>query len=241
MSHEIILETLKSILKKKKVSYRELANGIGMSESGLKKLLTAKDISMNRLSQITSFLGISLTDLMALAEEEEIRDVTLTSNQEKALLKDEGLLRVLWRVCIENKSHEEVQKLEGITSRKLTSSLLKLENLDLIRMTPEGKVISVHGQLYRWTSDSKLVKKLNQSWSKKVLADSLDTQANEQRKHRLCYLQLTHDSRKDFIGKLNDVIDEYARVSKVEKLKYPKGQLQDTSLLVANTFKGLLD
>lgn len=241
MSHEIILETLKFILKKKKISYKVLAIEIGMSESGLKKLLTANDISINRLTQITTFLGINLADLMNLAQEEEIKDIKLTEKQEKALLENETLLRVLWRFCVENKSEEEVLKLEGLTAKKLNSSLLKLENLDLIKITSYGKIVSVHGELYRWVGGSRLLKKLNQNWSKKVLNESLKDKQKDELGHRLSYFQLERKTKIEFINKLNDLVDEYARYSKLEKLKYPKNQLEDTSFLYSMVSKSLLD
>lgn len=239
MNHQIILETLKRTLKNKKTSYNTLANEIGMSESGLKKLLNAKDISLNRLTQITNVIGVSLSDLMDLAYEEEVKSVELSKNQESALLADNTLLRVFWRMSVENKSEEETIKTEKITRKKLTSCILKLENLDLIKSTKSGKIISIHGGMYRWTNKGRLVKKLNYDWSERTLNKTLKNL--EQSFHQLSFLQLSHESKKQLFEKLQDLSDEFARVSRRDKMKWANKDLSPISLLLAATPTGPLD
>ncbi|MEZ4742917.1 MAG: helix-turn-helix transcriptional regulator [Bdellovibrionota bacterium] len=239
MSHEIIIETLKNVLKDKKINYKFLANEIGMSESGLKKMLTAKDISLNRLTQITDTLGIQLTDLINLAYDEEINNVTLSNKQENALLSDFLLFRVLWRMSIENRNKEETIHLEGITHKKLTSCLLKLENLDLIRINKAGKVISTHKGLYRWNKNSNFVNELNTKWSQSTLNDALKDDQNNL--HQLSYIQLSQKSKKKLFSRLNEVVDEFARISRREKIKYPISKIESIRLLIAASNKSFLD
>jgi len=239
MNHQIVLEALKKTLKNKKMSYKVLADEIGMSESGLKKLLNAKDISLNRLSQITNALGVSLADLMDLAHEEDVKSIRLSKNQEKALLADNTLLRVLWRMTVENKNEAETIKIEKITRKTLTSSLLKLENLDLIRPIKSGKVVSVHNEIYRWANEGKLVQKINQDWSITTLNKTLKNL--DQSFHQLSFLQLSSKSKKQLMARLQELADEFARTARRDKMKLANKDLLPVSLLIAAAPTGPLD
>ena len=119
MSHKLIVQTLKQILKTKKINYKQLGEEIGMSESGLKKLFTAEDISLSRLNQIADVVGISLSEILRVAEEEEVKNVQLTAKQEEALFADHALFRILWLLTVEEKSIENISKLEKIAVDKI--------------------------------------------------------------------------------------------------------------------------
>ncbi len=67
METEQILKVLKLILKNKKIKYIEASKELGMSESGFKKLMTSKDISIQRLNQICELVDISTADLLNLS------------------------------------------------------------------------------------------------------------------------------------------------------------------------------
>ena len=47
MSHKLIVQTLKQILKTKKINYKQLGEEIGMSESGLKRRHLIKSTEPN--------------------------------------------------------------------------------------------------------------------------------------------------------------------------------------------------
>ena len=62
----VISLKIKKIMKAKKLKYSDLASHLEMSESGVKKLLSGKDLSMTKLSLIADFLELgSLLFLLA--------------------------------------------------------------------------------------------------------------------------------------------------------------------------------
>ena len=60
-----VMRAIKTILKVKKMTYRDLAEILEMSESGVKKILSAKDGSFGRVLQMCRALDVSLDDLIA--------------------------------------------------------------------------------------------------------------------------------------------------------------------------------
>ncbi len=232
MTQDLIIETLKRILKAKKINYKILAYEMGMSESGVKKLLSSKDISLGRLQRITEILGISLVDIFKLVEEEEIKNVTLTTKQENFLFENTIILRIFWYIGFEEKSLDEIKRLEKITKEQLDRYLMKLENIDLIKIN-NGKIAFVNKGLYRWVGDGKLLKKLNKEWSENTLQKVLRDKGNAENLHRLSYLKLTEESRQKFFERLNELTDEFARKSQREKIEKSAQVLKSLSLLFA--------
>lgn len=233
MSHKIVIETLKHVLKVKKINYKTLGNEIGLSESGVKKLFTAKDISVGRLTQICDTIGISISDILTLAKEEEIKNVRLTPKQENMLYDNPLLFRIFWRLAIEERTPQEVQKLEKLQSQQLEKCLLKLENIDLIKVNKKREIISVHKGLYRWIGDSKLLNKINKEWSYNTLDKTLNAKEDPNYVHRLSFLKLSPTTRNQFYQELNDLVDKYARKSQREKLDKPNSELAPLSLLIS--------
>lgn len=203
-----------------------------MSESGVKKLLSSKDISLGRLQRITEILGISLVDIFKLVEEEEIKNVTFTTKQENFLFENTIILRIFWYIGFEEKSLDEIKRLEKITKEQLDRYLMKLENIDLIKIN-NGKIAFVNKGLYRWVGDGKLLKKLNKEWSENTLQKVLRDKGNAENLHRLSYLKLTEESRQKFFERLNELTDEFARKSQREKIEKSAQVLKSLSLLFA--------
>lgn len=240
MSKNNVVETLKKVLKVKKITYKTLADELAMSESGVKKLLTSKDISVSRIEQIARILGLSLADLFQIADEAEVKNVRLTPKQEGALFENNLLFRIYWFLAVEEKTLEAIKKNEKINTDQLQRQLIKLENLDLIKIGKNHRVISVHKGLFRWASDGPLVKKLNQEWSENTLKKVLSSKNSNESLHRLSYLRLSEKSKNQFYDRLNELVNEFARLSQREKNRFSDKDLISVSSLIAVTESGFI-
>lgn len=234
-----IVEAVKKILKSKKITYKILAEEMGMSESGVKKLFTAKDISLGRLTQISGVLGLTLGSIFQLIEEQEIKSIKFTQRQERALYHDFSLFRVFWYLVVDEKNFDEIKKNEKINKDQLDRFLMKLENLDLIKLGQKNRIISIHKGLLRWSGEGPLLKKINKDWSEALLGKALES-TNEDSLHRLSYLKLTDKSQKELYQRINDLISEFARVSQKEKAEQHKTNLLPVSVLIAATKSGFV-
>jgi len=240
MAKNNVVETLKKVLKVKKITYKSLADELGMSESGVKKLLTSKDISLTRVEQITRLIGLSLADLFQIADEAEVKNVRLSPKQENALFENNLLFRVYWFLAVEEKTLDAIKKSEKLTNDQLQRNLLKLENLDLIKIGKNNRIASVHKGLFRWASDGPLVKKLNNEWSENTLKKVLSHKNNADCLHRLSYLRLSDKSKTAFYERLNELVNEFARLSQREKTRYADRDLTSISSLIAIANSGFI-
>lgn len=240
MAKNSVVEMLKKVLKVKKITYKMLADELAMSESGVKKLLTSKDISLTRVEQITRLIGLSLADLFQIADESEVKNVRLSPKQENALFENNLLFRVYWFLAVEEKTLDVIKKSEKLTVDQLQRNLMKLENLDLIKIGKNQRVVSVHKGLFRWASDGPLVKKLNHEWSENTLKKVLNHKKSADHLHRLSYLRLSEKSKTAFYDRLNELVNEFARLSQREKTRYADRDLTSISSLIAIANSGFI-
>ena len=64
------LECAKRFLKAQGKTYAELAKGLDVSEATVKRVFSEENVSLNRLDDICCYLGIQLTDLASMVEQE---------------------------------------------------------------------------------------------------------------------------------------------------------------------------
>lgn len=236
-----VVATMRLLLKKKKLGYRTLGNAIGMSESGIKKLFSGKDISLSRIQQIAAFLEISLTDLFYLAQNQEILEHGFTPLQEKAFLENPQLFEVLWQLSIEGKTAQEILGKKKYQTSHWQKILHRLQSLDLIKLSPSGTISFSHYGLFRWSMESAFVKKISEEWSHLTAKRALRNWNKIDYLHRLGYLKLHPQTQELYRRRISEILDEAARTSAREKQEYPASQLKSLTYLVAMAPEGFLD
>lgn len=241
MSSTLVQQAIKQALKARRMTYQDLAAALGLTESGVKKMLSGPDLSLSRLFAICEILGLSATDLVQTAQNEAISEVQLNSRQEEALAADPQLLRVFWRIAIEEDPRELVAQKEGLPQNSLRKILIALEKLGLLRRTPKDDFVPVHRGLYRWAESGPLVQRLNRDWSELTLRRALSAKGQALNLHRLSFLFLTTESLQEFQRRMNDLIDETVRRSRREKVTHSRTKLTPVSLVVACTPNGFID
>ncbi|WP_413569277.1 helix-turn-helix domain-containing protein [Bdellovibrio sp. HCB117] len=238
MEHSRYLETIKKVLRTREVTYSELAVHLKMTESGVKKMLNAKDISFRRILQICDALGILPGQLFSLSEKSFIAEVTLSKQQEEALLKQRSLLAVYWRLTVEGRDLSEIEGLQKLSKTELKKILDKLVSLELLSLK-RGTYTPRHVGKFKWNEETKLVKILNQEWSELTLQRALEKKKGSL--HRLVSMKLSEESYARLQQGLTKVLDEAVQNSENEELTLSKKQMHNFTALVATVAQGVLD
>jgi DNA-binding Xre family transcriptional regulator len=236
---EQILKSLKLVLKSKKINYIDASKELNMSESGFKKLMIAKDISVQRLNQICDLVDISFTDLLNLSQSQTVKNIEFTDKQNEFLCKNHSALMVFWMLTVEEKTPTEIKKNERISAIDFQKLIYALEKIDLIKTNPKGRITSTHKGLYRWDASSSLVQKLNRDWSRLTLEKSLRTATNQF--HRLSYIQVSKKNRDKIIEKFSDLMNEIANLHQTSKYEKYQNQLVPLSIVVGAAGSGFFD
>ncbi len=237
MEHSIYVNAIKKALKSRGVSYAELAQDLRMTESGVKKMLTAKDISFRRILQICEVLDILPGQLFSSSEKSRIKEVELSNAQQEALIKNRSLLAVYWRFVVEKYSLDEISKMQNLSKAETKKLMDRLVTLDLLVQT-RGQYRATHAGKFKWSDTSKLAKFLNQEWSELTLQRALK---NPTATHRLIGLKLSPASYQRWIEKMQTALDEVVQESERDELTLAKKDLQHYSLLLAAVPQGVFD
>lgn len=205
--HSEMINNLKIYLKKRKLSYRILAREIGMSESGLKKLMNAKDISLQRLVNICQVLGISVADLI---KDEEVSRVSFSSQQELEFEKNPILFQVYWLLVYERRSADKIQTALRLNKGEMFKLLRKLDKINLIKISENDRLIIPTIKAISWTGQSHFIRKLYKEWSLNFLEKIAKPYSESSDEHyTIRYLQMRKETYKEMINAMKKLEKDY--------------------------------
>ena len=121
------LGALKRSLKARNILYRDLAETLNLSESSVKRILSSKSLSLERLEEICKATDLSFAEICRNAQfEEESHAFQLTNEQEKALADNPRLLHY-FVLLHEGKKTQKIEKEYEITGQEAKKMLLELD------------------------------------------------------------------------------------------------------------------
>lgn len=229
--YQSVTLALKAALKRQKITYRELALGIGLSESGVKKTLSAHDGSFQRLVQICRYVGISVQELIGGASE-NMRSVTYTAKQQALLLEQPRAFHLYWSLTYERMTLAEAEKATGLSAKESFVLLRKLDQAHLLKLLPGGQVRVPPVQPIRWVRSGPLVEKLYREWSQKLVHAAVGAKNSNENLFLLRYFKVTHRTFLDFQDALRNLEAEFVRRATLE-MRLNQDDLQHMRLLVA--------
>lgn len=149
MSRIFLFDSLRAHLKARGLTYRQLADGLGLSEPTIKRIFASSDCSIERLDEICEFLQIELKDLIKRTPKKRQLMEQLTERQEVELAANKKLLMVavcvmsLWPVK-DMLSHLTLSRLE------CTSLLNRLDEIGFIEMQPKQQYRLLVAKDFSW-------------------------------------------------------------------------------------------
>jgi transcriptional regulator with XRE-family HTH domain len=134
-----LVDTLKRLLKSRGITYRQLADGIQLSEASVKRIFSEESFTLQRIEEICLFLDIDFFELAKQARGNASASEHMSIEQEAALAADPRLLGVFYLVFNDWQlddiiEHYEMPKPEGI------GHLAHLDRLKLIDLLPNDQV-----------------------------------------------------------------------------------------------------
>ncbi len=208
--YQLILQALKVTLKEQRITYKELAQELGISESGLKKIFGAKDGSFQRLVQICQILGTSIHEILA-GTAENVQDVNYTQKQQAFLLDNPKAFQLFWALVYERQSLEDAIKRFTLTKPEAFSLLRKLDRHSFIRLLPQGRLRLPPIRQIRWVGKGPLIDQLYRQWSANLLSDVVSSGASPQQLFLIRYFRVTPRTLTDLIEAMRALELEFVR------------------------------
>lgn len=240
MEHSIYVESLKKALKARGLTYEDLAKSLNMTESGVKKMLNAKDISFQRIIQICKVLDVLPGQIFSVSEKSSLPILCLSEKQQDALIHDRKLLAIYWLLTIEKKSFDHIVEYLKTTPVDLKTKMQKLVTLELIEQR-RNRFFAKHQGKFRWPDDSKLARLLNQEWSQQTVKKALSPKTSKTSFHRFAALKFSEESYAKFLHKFYEIFDEMALQSEREEITSSQKKLSDFTFVVASSTGGAFE
>ena len=134
-----LIRTIKKRLRIQGATYRDLAKALNLSEPSVKRMFASQRFTLDRLIEISNFLGFTLAELAHEAAVSENLLHTLSEVQEAELVSDGKLLLVA--ICSLN--HWTVKDIVNgycLTEAECVQRLVQLDRLRLISLLPGNRV-----------------------------------------------------------------------------------------------------
>ena len=149
---QLLLQSLRAEMRRAGLTYRALAERVGMSESSIKRVFSSGDMSLTRLAQFCQAAGVSMHDVMQQALQAAPETDRLTLEQERSLVADPVLLLVAV-CCLGQWSFEQIVETYRVEPAPCTAALVRLDRLGLIELKPLNRYRLCVSRAFRWRPD----------------------------------------------------------------------------------------
>jgi transcriptional regulator with XRE-family HTH domain len=149
---EHVLQALRAQMRRAGLTYRTLAERVGMSESSIKRLFSQGDMGLARLEQFCQAVGVPLHDVLQEALQAAPGIDELTLEQERSLVADPVLLLVAV-CCLGHWSFEHIVETYRVDAAPCTAALVRLDRLGLIELKPLNRYRLRVSRTFRWRPD----------------------------------------------------------------------------------------
>jgi len=207
-SPELVLQVLRAELRAASITYKALAERIGMSESSVKRMFGQKDMTLSRLAQICSASGIPLEDVLRRAADVQPHADTLTAAQEKALIAKPKLLLVAI-CCLGHWSMEQIIETYAISETECIGFLAELDRLGVIELKPLNRYSLRVSNAFHWLGDGPVQQYVREH----VVDDYFSGHFDGPGETLMCLpARLTLPSARELVQKIQQLAAELARL-----------------------------
>jgi DNA-binding Xre family transcriptional regulator len=133
-----LIGELKLALRERRMSYRDVARALRLSEASVKRLFSRGGFTLARIDAICAALGMELTDIVERMRQRTLPDSRLTREQEQEIVADPKLFLLTWLV-LNRWSVDAVRHTFEFSERELQRLLIRLDRLKLIELQPGNR------------------------------------------------------------------------------------------------------
>ena len=169
----LVSDTLKAVLKQHKLTYKDIAAHLEMSEANIKRIFANQSFTLQRLEQICNLLQMSLSDLFAISEKQQNQLTQLTLEQEQELIDNPKLLLVA--VCARDAwDFDDIIKYYDLDQFELIRLFARLDKIKLIQLLPNNHYKLLIAQDFRWLKNGPLERFMEQEVLHRFMASKFD-------------------------------------------------------------------
>ncbi len=229
MASEVVqlVATLKRELKGQGKTYRDLAGALGLSEASVKRLFSSERFTVERLAQISAFLGCTLAEVCQRAAYSLPEIATLTEEQESQLVSDPKLLLVA--VCVLNRwDASDIGRAYDLSGAEILKRLIVLDRMGLIELLPGERARRRVRRDFDWRPDGPIQRFFREQGLADFLTHSFD---HPEESLEFAHGMLTSEAREELLTEMRRLRRTLARLHEDSEAR-PLHQKQGVGLLL---------
>jgi transcriptional regulator with XRE-family HTH domain len=147
-----ILAALKSALRAKNLTYKDVAARLGVHEATVKRNLNGRGLSLAFLERVCGLADLRISELLEKSEDrEDDRERHISIRQESGLASN--LLSTFFLLLLQRKwTPEEIREEFRLSEAQLVNHLIRLDRLGVIKLLPNNRVRVLIGRHPGWKS-----------------------------------------------------------------------------------------
>lgn len=213
MSTQDLVSALKAELKAAGITYAQLAVGLGMSESSIKRVFAKGDMPLSRIDQVLAVLKMDFAELARRIADAHPPQPELTLAQEQAVVADRKLL-LLAICCLSEWTLEEMVATYTLTEAECVGCLVRLDRLGVIELRSGNRYRLKVAKGFRWRADGPVM----DYFRSHVIGDYYGGRFDgEGETLMLVHGQISPSQAGAFVERLQRVAQDFARQHRAEQ------------------------
>ncbi len=207
---KLLLREIKTKLKEQGLVYAEFSKKLGMSESGLKKLLASDDCAIGKIQKMCQALGLSFFDLAESIESQNLYETQFSAAQEAFFEKERTGFILYWLLVYERRSLIEAAQLLKLDGKKQQCLLLRLDRLNLVTLKAGGQLQIPDPIGIRWVGKTRFVLNLYRKWGLSLVERNLKNLTKSEPYFMIRYFRASDQTFKDLKKELKEIEQRFA-------------------------------
>ena len=224
-----LVDALKRVLKGRGITYARVAEGLGMSEAGVKRMFSRRDFTLQRLDDVCHIAGIDFGELARDATAQPAGMTHLAVQQEEEIISGGPTLMLIALCAVGNWTLEQILDTYDIPRTECIRCLARLDRLSIIEMTPDNRIRPLIDRTFSWLPNGPFQRYFRAQIESEYLASKFD------RPGELFLFvsgMLSRGSRAEVTARMRRVAAEFAELHAADRA-LPLSERHGASMLLA--------
>ena len=209
----LLLSSLKVLLKSNGITYNNIAVSLGLSEASIKRLFSEKNFSLQRLDHICQLMDLEISDLVKYMELQQQQVIELTEEQENEITSDVKLLLVTFLV-INGWKFENIIERYDLTEFEVVQYLAKLDKIKLIELLPKNRIRLRISSKFTWRQNGPIQRFFTKNLQSDFLACNFE---DTQETYKFPSGMLSKSSCEQLNRRINQLFHEFHRLNDLDR------------------------
>lgn len=206
-----IQNTLKALMKSKKMTYETMAQTLDVSSATVKRRLNGDDITLQQLKEFSDAFSISFYELIELSKAEKREPHTFTTAQEKYLASDLKIMKAFHSI-ISGQSFAAVKTKLQFSDSELRRVAREFEKVGLAQLNPRDRFAPLVHFPFKWQPDGLLTRTYDPLLFQTII-NRIKSGPKDFRFYKKFELALSPEAQKTFCKEIEAVYLKYQGLS----------------------------